>query len=78
MKGIATMTNKKTTIEGKAEYAPMAAIRKMLLGGCSQSTLERLRRNPEAGFPKPLKLGRAVLFNIEEVRQWTLQHRGNI
>lgn len=56
------------------EYAPRSWVREFL-GGISLSTLQRLERNPEKGFPRPLRFGKCPLFNMEEVRQWAASHR---
>lgn len=56
------------------EYAPCSWVCEFL-GGCSRSTIARLRKNKAAGFPRPLKFGKTPLFNIEEVRQWAASHR---
>ena len=56
------------------EYAPTQWVREYL-GGISCSTLDRLRNNKKAGFPRPLKFGKTPLFNIEEVRNWAASHR---
>ena len=56
------------------EYAPVQWLCEFF-GGCSRSTVNRLRRNMDAGFPRPVKFGKTPLFNIEEVRQWAASHR---
>ena len=56
------------------EYAPVQWVCEFL-GGCSRSTVDRLRRNEAAKFPRPLKFGKVPLFNIEEVRNWAASHR---
>lgn len=56
------------------EYAPVQWLCEFF-GGCSRSTVDRLRRNKDAGFPRPVKFGKVPLFNIEEVRQWAASHR---
>lgn len=56
------------------EYAPVQWVCEFL-GGCSRSTLDRLRHNKAAEFPRPLKFGKTPLFNIEEVRNWAASHR---
>ena len=56
------------------EYAPVSWVCEFL-GGCSRSTVDRLRKNPVAEFPRPLKFGKVPLFNNEEVRQWAATHR---
>lgn len=61
--------------QGAREYAPGNWIRVVFLGDCSDSTFDRLRRNKDAGFPRPVKFGKTPLFNIEEVRQWAASHR---
>lgn len=44
--------------------------------GVSRSTCERLRRDPEACFPKPIKIGPAsVRYNLAEVDQWLESRR---
>lgn len=61
--------------QGAREYAPGNWIRVVFFGSCSDSTFARLRRNKDAGFPRPVKFGKTPLFNIEEVRQWAASHR---
>ena len=56
------------------EYAPVQWVCEFL-GGCSRSTVDRLRHNKAAEFPRPLKFGKTPLFNIEEVRNWAASHR---
>lgn len=63
------------TAAGAPEYARGNWVRKVFFGNCSQSTFDRLRRNKDAGFPRPVKFGKVPLFNIEEVRQWASSHR---
>lgn len=36
----------------------------------SESTFWRLEHNPEAGFPKPLRIGRKKLYDLEAVERW--------
>lgn len=75
-----TKTKAKTTegagavIKTNQEYGSPALIR-VILGGMSESTFVRLRKNPAAEFPRPLRFGKTPLFNIEEVRQWAASHR---
>lgn len=39
--------------------------------GVSRSTVERLRRNPTAQFPKPIKIGpNSVRYDSAELDQW--------
>ncbi len=39
--------------------------------GVSRSTVERLRRNPAAKFPKPIKIGpNSVRYDAAELDQW--------
>lgn len=39
--------------------------------GVSRSTCERLRRNPAAKFPKPIKIGpNSVRYDAAELDQW--------
>ena len=39
--------------------------------GVSRSTVERLRRNPEAHFPKPINIGpNSVRYSLAEVEKW--------
>lgn len=60
--------------QGTREYAPIEWVCEYL-NGCSRSTVDRLRRNAAAKFPRPLKFGKVPLFNIEEVRQWAASYR---
>lgn len=60
--------------QGTREYAPVRWVREFL-GGCSRSTVDRLRNNKAAEFPRPLKIGKVLLFNIQEVRDWAASHR---
>lgn len=44
--------------------------------GVSRSTVERLRRNPEACFPKPIRIGpNSVRYNLAEIEQWLESRR---
>ncbi|MGY3873154.1 helix-turn-helix transcriptional regulator [Aeromonas dhakensis] len=44
--------------------------------GVSRSTVERLRRNPEACFPKPINIGpNSVRYNLTEIEQWLESRR---
>ncbi|MFM5840721.1 helix-turn-helix transcriptional regulator [Aeromonas hydrophila] len=44
--------------------------------GVSRSTVERLRRNPEACFPKPIYIGpNSVRYNLAEIEQWLESRR---
>ena len=72
-KAVATATAAGAPL-GTREYAPVQWVCEFL-GGCSRSTVDRLRHNKAAEFPRPLKFGKTPLFNIEEVRQWAASHR---
>lgn len=61
-------------LQNAREYAPVQWVCEFL-GGCSRSTVDRLRRNAAAKFPRPLKFGKVPLFNIAEVRDWAASHR---
>lgn len=44
--------------------------------GVSRSTVERLRRNPTACFPKPIHIGpNSVRYNLAEIDQWLESRR---
>ncbi len=44
--------------------------------GVSRSTVERLRRNPTACFPKPIHIGpNSVRYNLTEIEQWLESRR---
>lgn len=44
--------------------------------GVSRSTVERLRRNPEAHFPKPIRIGpNSIRYNLAEIEQWLESRR---
>lgn len=36
----------------------------------SRQRLDKLRKDPKSGFPKPSRIGRSVRYNVEEVMQW--------
>jgi predicted DNA-binding transcriptional regulator AlpA len=42
-----------------------------LLGGISRPTIDRLEADPDTGFPKRIRLGRAAVgWDLDEVRAW--------
>jgi excisionase family DNA binding protein len=44
--------------------------------GVSRSTVERLRRNPAANFPKPIRVGpNSVRFDADELAAWIESRR---
>ncbi|MGL6422653.1 helix-turn-helix transcriptional regulator [Aeromonas caviae] len=44
--------------------------------GVSRSTVERLRRNPTACFPKPIHIGpNSVRYDLAEIDQWLESRR---
>lgn len=51
---------------------PVAVDTKTLtdMTGLSRQRLDRLRKDPTSGFPKPSRIGRSVRYNVEEVMQW--------
>ena len=45
--------------------------------GVSRSTCERLRRNPTAKFPRPIKVGpNSVRFDADELGAWVESRKG--
>lgn len=51
---------------------PVAVDTKTLtaMTGLSRQRLDKLRKDPKSGFPKPSRIGRSVRYNVEEVMQW--------
>lgn len=44
--------------------------------GVSRATIERLRRNAKAGFPRPIHIGpNSVRYNLAEIDQWLESRR---
>lgn len=46
------------------------AMRKLLLGGISESTLQRWLSDPALDFPRPFKIGQRRFWNRETVIAW--------
>ena len=67
-------TKKAAQLQAGQEWAPRQWVARCL--GVSRSTVIRLERSEDKQFPKPTKFGKIPLFNVEEVRQWALSHRG--
>lgn len=59
-----------TGMEHPSRLMAPAAMRKELLGGISEATLYRLTHNPEAGFPKAVKIGRKSFWRVCDVVEW--------
>jgi excisionase family DNA binding protein len=60
--------------EGKSMFISTSQVSTRL--GVSRSTVERLRRNPAACFPKPIKIGpNSVRYNLAEIDQWLESRR---
>lgn len=51
---------------------PVAVDTKTLtaMTGLSRQRLDKLRKDPTSGFPKPSRIGRSVRYIVEEVMQW--------
>ncbi|WP_139410617.1 helix-turn-helix transcriptional regulator [Aeromonas veronii] len=44
--------------------------------GVSRSTVERLRRSPDAQFPQPIYIGpNSIRFDMTELEQWIVARR---
>lgn len=44
--------------------------------GVSRSTVERLRRSPEAQFPQPIRIGpNSIRFDTAELERWIVARR---
>lgn len=53
---------------------PISEITRRL--GVSRATVERLRRNPEAQFPQPIRIGpNSVRFDTAELEHWIASRR---
>jgi len=61
-------------LQSGQEWAPRLWAANFL--GISVSTLIRWENSDVLEFPKPMRVGKCPLFNVEEVRQWALSHRG--
>lgn len=61
-------------LQSGQEWAPRLWAANFL--GISISTLIRWENSEDLQFPRPMRVGKCPLFNVEEVRQWALSHRG--
>lgn len=54
------------------KVVPVAVDTKTLtaMTGLSRQRLDKLRKDPTSGFPKPSRIGRSVRYFVEDVMQW--------
>ncbi|MGR3512746.1 MAG: helix-turn-helix transcriptional regulator [Paracoccaceae bacterium] len=53
-------------------FVNMAGLRKIF--PASESTIERKLRDPKAGFPEPIRIGRLRYWDAAEVVAWVQAH----
>lgn len=62
-------------IESQALLFQSAPMRKVLLGGISETTLQRWLKDPALDFPRPIKIGQRRFWQRTEVIAWVESRR---
>ena len=59
-----------TPVSSKKQLLNMEAVR-AFLGGISEDSLQRLRNDPEANFPKPLQIfAQTPVWSVEQIERF--------